>query len=85
MKLVANNIAVEDVQSKEKMSEGGIIIATSDDMRTPIKSKVVCTGPEVKTVAVGDTVYFSPRSGDIVKTTEGSYKVMPETDVLLVE
>lgn len=85
MKLVTNNIAVEDVQSKEKMSEGGIIITTSDDMRTPIKSKVVCVGPEVKTVLVGDVVYFSPRSGDIVKTTEGSYKVMPETDVLLVE
>lgn len=85
MKLVSNNIAVEDVQSKEKMSEGGIIIATSDDMRTPIKSEVVCVGPEVKTVCVGDTVYFSPRIGDVVKTANGSYKVMSETDVLMVE
>lgn len=84
MKVVANNVAVIKKAPETKKSSGGIIVSTQEDFRTPISSEVVAIGPDVKTVQVGDTVYYLPKSGDTLKLDGETYIVLPETQIVAI-
>lgn len=86
MKAINKNIMVFEVKEPEKKSEGGIILTDKRiDFSNAISNRVISVGGDVKYVKEGDTIYYLPTTGDVIKTDNGVYRVFDESQVVAVE
>lgn len=81
MKILGDSIAVKQ-HLTEEVSQGGIIMA--GDQKSLPQGEVKFIGPDVKTVAIGDVVYFNAFAGQDLVVGDSQYRVMPIEDVLAV-
>jgi chaperonin GroES len=84
-------VVVEQIESKNDMSDGGIILPDKINQR-PIMAKVLAVGPGVKMddgsrypmmLKVGDIVAFPRKSGDHLLLDSKELIIIPERYVLV--
>jgi chaperonin GroES len=84
IRMLHDRILVElDREAGERRSSGGIVIPATAAMgaRRLAWSRVVATGPQSRTVEVGDRVLFDPEDKSEVEVHGEVYVVMRERDV----
>jgi co-chaperonin GroES (HSP10) len=92
LKPLGNTILVSDMEFKERLSQGGLIIL-NDDMKSsgirPRWAKVFAIGPDVKDIQVGQYIYIAHgrwTRGITIETDEGEKVIrkVDNNDILLV-
>lgn len=75
-------LAREGGDDGERTSSGGIVIpATANVGRRLAWARVVATGPNVRTIEVGDRVLFEPEDRGVVEVQGIDYVLLRERDV----
>lgn len=83
IKLLHDRVLVrEDTDSRERRSLGGIVIpVTAQVGRRLAWAKVVATGPNVRTIELGDRVLFEPEDRGQVELQGVDYVLLRERDI----
>ena len=88
-----SNYVVIKTEKKTKVTPSGIVIPDSIDGAVPSKGTVMAIGPGLAastgvivpmTVAVGDTVHFTPGAGHNVVINGQDVLLMRESDILII-
>jgi co-chaperonin GroES (HSP10) len=75
-------LVAENERKKETAS--GIIIETSTTLLDTASGKVLAIGPEVKNIAVGDSIYLNWGKTSLVKIDGAQRVLVAEEDVLAI-
>ncbi|MCB0995500.1 MAG: co-chaperone GroES [Acidimicrobiales bacterium] len=83
IKMLNDRILVEiEIAEGERRSTGGILIpATAQVSKRLTWAKVVATGPNVRTMEVGDRVLFNPEDRYEVEVRGSDYIILRERDI----
>lgn len=86
LKVLKDYVLVEEIQeSKEKVSESGIVLKVSnDDPKGLIKSKVIGVGKDVVEVKEGDMVLYMPRVGIPMTQNDANWRFIKEESLIAV-
>lgn len=85
MKVLRDLILVKEPLEEEKVTSGGIIVATEskNSYNDTVVNEVVGVGNKVQEVLVGNKVMYLPREGTIVKKTKGAnFRILREEDIM---
>lgn len=83
MKAVGNYIIVTDKEVVQKNSLGLIISETADHNIRYIEGLVISKGDSVKSVEVGDRIYFDKVAGSKIRLRGEKYIAIREGDVVV--
>ena len=78
---VGSKLIVEQDKPKE-MSDGGVYIP-DQSRKLPGKGTVICIGPDVQEVAVGDVVFFNQYDGNLLELDSTEYTIIDTEKILL--
>jgi chaperonin GroES len=82
IKMLNDRILVRLTAEGERRSTGGILIpATAEMKKRLIWAEVFATGPNVRTMEVGDHVLFSPEDRYEVEVRGDDYIILRERDI----
>jgi chaperonin GroES len=82
IKMLNDRILVSLAQEGERRTSGGILIpATAQMSKRLVWAEVVATGPNVRSMEVGDHVLFSPEDRYEVEVRGDDYIILRERDV----
>lgn len=82
IRLLHDRVLVKVDEDGERRSGGGILIpATAQVGRRLSWARVVATGPNVRTIEVGDQVLFDPEDHPEVEIQAAEYVLLRERDV----
>ena len=66
MRMLRDNVLVQEISSKEKETAGGIILTAPLDNKGATPAYVVTVGPDVQFVKAGDHVFLDWKHGTAV-------------------
>ena len=82
IKMLNDRILVRLTAEGERQSSGGILIpATAELKKRLIWAEVCATGPNVRTMEIGDQVLFSPEDRYEVEVRGDDYVILRERDI----
>jgi chaperonin GroES len=82
IKMLNDRILVRLAQEGERRTSGGILIpATAQMSKRLVWAEVVATGPNVRSMEIGDQVLFSPEDRYEVEVRGDDYIILRERDV----
>jgi co-chaperonin GroES (HSP10) len=72
------------IAPEKELSEGGIVLAPSNDKKSMTQGNVIAVGSNCDPIGVGDIVYFGPYVGTIFnEDSDGtSYLILKNEDIL---
>jgi chaperonin GroES len=87
VRLTADRLIVDVAEDGERRSSGGLLIpATAEKpLKRCVWAEVILTGPDARTVKVGDHVLFLPHVGLEVEIEGREYVLLRERDVQAVD
>ena len=85
MKAVGKNIVIKEYKESTTSTEGGLILGEKqrEDIRYR-KGVIILPGNEVDTVEPGDDVYFDRHAGFNIEVKDTIYKIIKESDIVIV-
>ena len=86
MKAVGKYIVITDVEDKTKETKGGLLLSSKqrEDIRYR-QAKVLEVGAEVVGVKSKDNIYFDRHAGFDIELDDKIYKVIKESDVVIIK
>ncbi len=86
MKAVGKYIVITDVEDKTKETKGGLLLSSKqrEDIRYR-QAKVLEVGTEVVGVKSKDNIYFDRHAGFDIELDDKIYKVIKESDVVIIK
>jgi|TARA_A100000171_G_C2095024_1_gene126576 co-chaperonin GroES (HSP10) len=85
MKAVGKYIVINPVKETDTKTKGGLILGESqrEDIRYR-KAKVVVVGASVEGVKETDKIYYDRAAGFLIEINKKQFKVIKESDVVIV-
>ena len=85
MKAIGKYIVIEPIKEVDTKTKGGLILAESqrEDIRYR-RAKVIKPGTDVKVIKKGDEIFYDKASGFNIEINKDSYKIIKETDIVIV-
>ena len=85
MKAVGKYIVITEVEDKTKQTKGGLLLSSKqrEDIRYR-QAKVLEIGGEVVGIKQKDSIYFDRHAGFDIELHDKIYKVIKESDVVIV-
>ena len=86
MKAVGKYIVITDIEDKTKETKGGLLLSSKqrEDIRYR-QAKVLEVGTEVVGVKSKDNIYFDRHAGFDIELDDKIYKVIKESDVVIIK
>lgn len=86
MKAVGKYIVITDIEDKTKETKGGLLLSSKqrEDIRYR-QAKVLEVGTEVVGVKNKDNIYFDRHAGFDIELDDKIYKVIKESDVVIIK
>ena len=86
MKAVGKYIVITDVEDKTKETKGGLLLSSKqrEDIRYR-QAKVLEVVTEVVGVKSNDNIYFDRHAGFDIELDDKIYKVIKESDVVIIK
>ena len=82
IKMLNDRLLVKLTAEGERQSSGGILIpATAEMKKRLVWAEVVASGPNVRTMEIGDHVLFSPEDRYEVEVRGDDYIILRERDI----
>jgi chaperonin GroES len=82
IKMLNDRILVRLTAEGERRTSGGILIpATAEQKKRLIWAEVVATGPNVRSIEIGDQVLFNPEDRFEVEVRNEEYLILRERDI----
>ena len=85
MKAIGKYIVIKPIKEVDTKTKGGLILAESqrEDIRYR-RAKVIKPGTDVKVIKKGDEIFYDKASGFNIEINKDSYKIIKETDIVIV-
>ncbi len=85
MKAIGKYIIITEPTKKSTSTKGGLLLneESRDDIRYR-EGVIVMPGTEVKGIEIGNTIYFDRHAGFGIEINNNAYKVIKETDVVVI-
>ena len=85
MKAVGKYIVIDPIKEVDTTTKGGLILAEKqrEDIRYR-RAKVVEPGSDVKLLNKDDEVYYDKAAGFNIEINKEKYKVIKETDIVII-
>jgi co-chaperonin GroES (HSP10) len=85
MKAIGKYIVIDPISEPTTKTKGGLILADSqrEDIRYR-RAEVVKPGTDVSVIKKGDKIYYDKASGFNIEIDKESYKIIKETDIVIV-
>jgi co-chaperonin GroES (HSP10) len=84
MRMLRNLVLVQEINTQEKETAGGIILTGTPDKKHNAPAFVIATGPEVTAVVPTQQVYVDWSKGTIVEIDGKQAVSISENDILAV-
>tara|TARA_Y100000389_G_scaffold70983_1_gene67677 strand:- start:375 stop:635 length:261 start_codon:yes stop_codon:yes gene_type:complete len=85
MKAIGKYIVISPQEESTSTTKGGLILAEAqrEDIRYR-RAKVIKPGTDVKVIKKGDEIFYDKASGFNIEINKDSYKIIKETDIVIV-
>ena len=85
MKAIGKYIVIDPINEPTTKTKGGLILAEAqrEDIRYR-RAKVIKPGTDVKAIKKGDKIYYDKAAGFNIEIDKNSYKIIKETDIVIV-
>ena len=85
MKAVGKYIVIDPIKEVDTTTKGGLILAEKqrEDVRYR-RAKVIEPGSNVEILKTGDEIYYDKASGFNIEIDKNEYKVIKESDVVII-
>tara|TARA_B100001094_G_scaffold330114_2_gene394540 strand:- start:2182 stop:2442 length:261 start_codon:yes stop_codon:yes gene_type:complete len=85
MKAIGKYIVISPQEESTATTKGGLILAEAqrEDIRYR-RAKVIKPGTDVKVIKKGDEIFYDKASGFNIEINKDSYKIIKETDIVIV-
>jgi len=84
MTAISDNVIVQEIKKEERISKGGLFIPSTAQEEPQKLGRVLCVGPKVEGIKIGDTVVFAKFAGQTFILDNEYYIVLKQPEIYCV-